>query len=182
MNANQMAVVVTLLVTRLFERGSWCGETHIQKAAYFLQELFDVPLGFTFVLYRFGPFSFDLRYELTSLRTYGFLKLEPHREYPPKFICRRICKRFWKRYPKTMGKYEPQVSFVAQLIGSKGVFELERIATAWYVSSRSPSTASTKDLVDELCRLKPHIDRSLARKAFEFISLIPDKLEGANLG
>ena len=177
MNLNQMAVVITFLVTKLFERGSWCGEIHIQKGVYFLQELFDVPLGFTFVLYRFGPFSFDLRYELTSLRTYGFLTLKPHLEYPPKFICTPICARFWKRFPRTMGQYESQVSFVANLIGSKGAFELERLTTAWYVAKRRSAETSTEEVIDELCQLKPHIDRSLAKKSFEFINEIPSKLE-----
>ena len=30
----------------MLENGSWCGEMHIQKAAYFLRELGEVPLGF----------------------------------------------------------------------------------------------------------------------------------------
>ena len=40
------AAVVTTLVDQLRDEDSWCGETHVQKAVYFLQSLFDVPTGF----------------------------------------------------------------------------------------------------------------------------------------
>lgn len=176
MNLNEMAAVLTLLVSRLRESGSWCGETHIQKTAYFLQELFNVPLGFTFVLYRFGPFSFDLRYELTSLRTYGFLTLKPHLEYPPPFICTPICSRFWKHYPKILNQYEHSISLVTNFIGDRGVFELERLATALYVSRRSSADASTEYLVAELRRLKPHIERDAARESFAIVRQFVDSI------
>ena len=52
-------VVITKLIETLRERGSWCGETHVQKAAFFLQELMEVPMRFNFILYKHGPFSFE---------------------------------------------------------------------------------------------------------------------------
>jgi uncharacterized protein YwgA len=61
----------SLLLTmneELRRAGSWAGETHMQKAIFFLQELIKVPLGFEFLLYKHGPFSFDLRDELTFMR------------------------------------------------------------------------------------------------------------------
>ncbi len=60
MNRLQRAAVLLTLLDALKQRGSWCGETHLQKSVYILQELFGVQLGFTFVLYRHGPYSFDL--------------------------------------------------------------------------------------------------------------------------
>ena len=64
------------LIEKLRQEGSWCGETHVQKAVYFLQNLMGVPLQFDFILYKHGPFSFDLRDELTALRADGILRLE----------------------------------------------------------------------------------------------------------
>jgi len=43
----------------------------------FLQDLMRVPLELEFILYKHGPFSFDLRSELTSLRADELVKLEP---------------------------------------------------------------------------------------------------------
>jgi len=68
MDRLRRAALLTQLIERLRRRGSWCGETHVQKATLFLQDLTRIPMGFDFILYKHGPFSFDLRDELTSLR------------------------------------------------------------------------------------------------------------------
>ena len=59
MDRLRRAAILTQLVGNLRREGSWCGETHVQKATFFLQELMEVPLGFNFVLNKHGPFSFD---------------------------------------------------------------------------------------------------------------------------
>ena len=47
----QRDAVLLSLINEMKARGSWCGETHIQKATYFLQELLGVPMNFEFILY-----------------------------------------------------------------------------------------------------------------------------------
>ena len=43
MNPFEQASVVLSLAESLRKRGSWTGETHVQKAMYFLQELLKFP-------------------------------------------------------------------------------------------------------------------------------------------
>ena len=64
----QKAAILTELAARLRREGSWCGHTHMQKATYFLQDLLGVPTGYEFILYKHGPYSFDLSEELAGLR------------------------------------------------------------------------------------------------------------------
>ncbi len=71
------AALLTRLIEGLCSNGDWYGETHVQKTTFFVQELMGVPLGFRFILYKHGPFSFGLRDELTALRADGMLELEP---------------------------------------------------------------------------------------------------------
>ena len=71
MNDNDRSAILLDLAAQLREHGSWTGETHVQKAAYFVQELLGVPSGFRFVLYRHGPFSFDLRASLNKLEAWA---------------------------------------------------------------------------------------------------------------
>ncbi len=55
----QKDALIAEMAERLHEKGSWCGEIHLQKALYFLQELFEVPTRFNFILpvfVRRGPF------------------------------------------------------------------------------------------------------------------------------
>ncbi len=75
MNRLQRAVVLLTMLDALKRRGSWCGETHLQKSVYFLVELCAVPLGYSFVLYRHGPYSFELSDEITALRADMLLDL-----------------------------------------------------------------------------------------------------------
>lgn len=90
MNRLKKDALLCELADQLRHSGSWCGETHVQKATYFLQELRRVPLEFEFVLYRHGPFSFDLRDELTAMRADGFLDLSERGPYGPSLVPTRM--------------------------------------------------------------------------------------------
>src|ERR1044071_9771598 len=79
----QRASLLVALNEQLRKAGSWAGETHMQKATYFLQEIMGVPLAFDFILYKHGPFSFELRDELTAMRAHGFVRLEPQYPFGP---------------------------------------------------------------------------------------------------
>jgi hypothetical protein len=56
MNRLQRAALLTTLADKLRDAGSWCGETHLQKAAYLLQTLLQVPLGFSLYPVQARPF------------------------------------------------------------------------------------------------------------------------------
>jgi uncharacterized protein YwgA len=164
MNRLQRAAVLVRLVDRLREQGSWCGETHIQKATYFLQELLDTPTELEFILYKHGPFSFDLRDELTSLRADGILELEPQAPpYGPKFTTTRTGEEFLGRSPKTLAQYESAIDFVARSLGGKDVAELEKLATALYVTREGSSSVSER--AQMLHELKPHVPLGSAQNA-----------------
>ena len=84
MDRMRTAALLTRLMEELRNKESWCGETHVQKVAFFAQELTGIPMNFEFILYKHGPFSFDLRDELTALRADGLLKLETQWPYGPR--------------------------------------------------------------------------------------------------
>ncbi len=168
----QRTAVLTRLVERLREQGSWCGETHLQKSAYFLQELLRVPIGCSFVLYMYGPFSFDLSGELSSMCADGLLKLEVQPvPYGPKIATTAEAKAFQERFPKTLQRYHPQIEFVANNLGCKRVSELERLATALYVTREHPDAPLDKR-TERVRQLKPHVPTELARKAVEDVDAI----------
>jgi len=54
-------------------------------------------------------------------------------------------------------QYVPQIKYVAQKIGSKGVAELERLATALYVTIDQGKGVSPSERLKELITLKSHI-------------------------
>jgi len=164
MDRIRKAALLTRLVEKLRAKGSWCGETHIQKAAFLLQDLTKVPTGFDFILYKHGPFSFDLRDELTSLRADELLRLEPQSPpYGPRIALTNRAEYVQKLCSKTLEKYDDHIEFVAEKLGTKGVAQLERVATAVFVTERMEGTPDER--VEQFTEFKPHISRDSAAAA-----------------
>ena len=167
MNETQEKVVLTALIESLGKRGSWCGQTHVQKNAYFLKELLGVPFEFDFILYKHGPFSFELRDELTGMRADGLLDLEA-RPYPygPSLVATEVAEALVERFPKTLARYKAAIAFVTEHLGAKGVVPLEKLATALMVT-RESKELSVEERARRLTDLKPHVSIDAARNAVE---------------
>jgi uncharacterized protein YwgA len=173
MNGLQRASILLSLVENLRERGSWCGETHIQKSTYFLQELLEVPLEFEFILYKHGPFSFDLSDEITAMRADALLRLQPQpHPYGPSLIPDEGTESIKKRFAKTQKKYARKVEFVADKLRNSGVANLERYATALYVIQESNRTSDAESRASRIHDLKPHISIEEGREALRFVDCI----------
>lgn len=133
--------IILSLAESLNKKGSWCGETHIQKSTYFLQELLEVPLSLEYILYKHGPYSFDLSSELNAMRADEFLKLESQPfPYGPSLIPADGGEFLKTKFQKTLRKYRRQVQFIADKLGDKNVVELERLSTALYATRRTDDT------------------------------------------
>lgn len=170
MKRMQQDAVLLSLIEAMKKKGSWCGETHIQKAAYFLQEMLNVPMSFEFILYKHGPFSFDLSDEVTAMRADGLLEYKTRLPYGPSLFLTKECQEFLDRYPKTLDKYSEKVLFVAEKIGAMGVADLERLATALYVTLNENSCGKLRE--NSIIELKPHIKIDEAEKAVKNIDAI----------
>jgi hypothetical protein len=164
MNAKEKCAVLLHLATELRNHGSWAGETHVQKAAYLLQELLGVPTGFKFVLYKHGPFSFDIRDSLNQMEAERLIELlEQPYPYGPKIIEGKAATHF-RPMTQSTKVFGTQIEFVSRTLGSAGVTELERIATALFVTL--DSEIAPEDRVEKLVELKPHVPLADASAAF----------------
>src|SRR4030042_4850313 len=65
--------VLHWLVSRLQD----VGKIQLQKLAYFLQESYEIPLGYTFRMHHYGPYSRDLDNDLLKLSLMGFVDVRP---------------------------------------------------------------------------------------------------------
>jgi hypothetical protein len=164
LNDIDRSAILLDLVAQLRAHGSWTGETHVQKAAYLMQELMGVPSGFKFVLYRHGPFSFDLRDSLNKLETWGCIQTE-EQPYPygPKIVDGPMSGRLGTA-SKDRQQYVRPIQFVAQQLGKANVSELERVATALFIEL--DPRINSEDRPERLVSLKPHISREEAPNAF----------------
>src|SRR4051794_36580679 len=107
------AVVLTI-VDALQRAGSWCGETHIQKTAYFVSRFQQESVEFSFILYKHGPFSFELHDELTVMRVRSLLCLEATFPYGSRFRMTERGQRVTTENSSELRRLDPAVAFAAK--------------------------------------------------------------------
>jgi len=174
---DQYSLVLELALS-LKANGSWAGETHVQKAGYFLTTLLQVPMGVEFILYKHGPFSFELREVLTDMEANGFIKWQSIPPYGPSIGEGELGSILRARFPGLINIYRNQVDFVAGQLGSRNVANLERLATALYVSKEGYAGPAR---VNRIVELKPHVDVLLAEKAVDDLDRITTLAFDSNL-
>ncbi len=170
MDRLRRAALTTRLIERMRDNGSWCGETHVQKATFFAQRIGGVSMGYDFILYKHGPFCFDLRDDLAALRADGMVELEVHWPYGPQIVPTSQSEYIRGKFSKTLKKYEGGIAFIAGALGGKGVVDLERLGTALYVSDELEGYASIDEKAERMTKLKPHISRADALAAVHEVS------------
>lgn len=158
------AARVLAMVQELRKHGSWSGETHLQKATYFLDKGCNVPTGFDFVLYKHGPYSFDLHDTLSTLFAHCLLEHQISPPYGPRIRLTETGERFLSQHSDIASDVKPFISQVAAWFGATGVGDLEKLATALWVRKESP-TADEADLAERIHEIKPHITTEEARSA-----------------
>lgn len=159
----ERASILLALAERLRANGSWTGETHIQKAAYFLEALLGVPLNLDFILYKHGPYSFDLTSELANMQANSLVSLRPQLPpYGPTYVPGTASALLKSSFGYAAEKSQREISFVAQQLGSKPVAELETIATALYVTLEQTPADRRAARIHEL---KPHVTIADAERA-----------------
>jgi len=162
--------ILTLLIEKLGECGSWCGETHIQKAVYFFEAMLKLNLGFDFIFYKRGPFSFDLQDELTAMRADEFVSLEIKGSgYGPSLVPGRNAGLLKQLFPKTLKRQKHKIGFLAHIFTNKSVIDLEHLAAALYVTHTGDKARSVQERACELTKLKPYVSAEAATCAVKAI-------------
>ena len=177
-NLKEGAIIVSL-IDALNQRGSFCGETHVQKGAYFLRELTGVPLESLFTLYLFGPYSFQLHELLNQLRAEELVQLEP-RAMGASWRPGERYHLLKQNFPTTLSHVQRRVDFVADKVAKLGVVDLEPLATALYVTRSQPSLPRD-ERAHALRAIKTRVDDAAARKAVETIDAWQAEARAAGL-
>jgi len=164
MDKDTSLAVVFKTIELLRAKNNWAGETSIHKSIYILQQLMNVPVGFTFTLYLHGPFSFDLREELSSCIAYNYLCLEYVSPiYGPRYLLNDISDKYIETHSDNIEDYFDQIIRVSEIVSDKGIGSLEKLATALYVIKEL--NCSPDDAAKKLHELKPHISFEEAKNA-----------------
>jgi len=153
------------IVERVEEQKRFCGETLLQKSAYFLKEMFHAPVSAPFRIYYYGPFSFDLRDTLSTMEALDVVQTVPH-EWGANYRIGRRYAQVKADFPRTLENVEPAIDWVMRELAPLGVKELEPLATALFLKREQPE-ASKDALATRLHEIKPHVSVDLARAALQ---------------
>lgn len=164
MDGFKRQVVILALLDGMQRHDSWCGETHIQKCAFFLERGLKAPLDLEFILYKYGPFSFDLRELLGEMRANFLIDVQPQGPYGPSLVVSESGHALVGRFPKTVRESTPAIEFVSEHLARRSVAELERLGTALYVRTEWPDLPMNGH-AQRLVELKPHVQFEQAESA-----------------
>jgi len=159
--------LILFLIKRFQDNESWCSETHMQKSIYFIQNFFsEFPLNFEFVLYKYGPFSFDLREKLFELFMKRYIHFIP-KPYPygPSIELTESGKIFIDSNENEINKYKQEINFISKEISKKVVSELEKLSIALYVKKAIGENSGISERVKKIVELKPHIKNTEAEES-----------------
>lgn len=151
----ERSALVIELIKELRDNSSWCGETHLQKAAYFLESLAEVPTDFGFILYKHGPYSFNLHDELSALQANRLVILEPSPPYGPRLKPTDNGEKLTTKQQTAIQHWRAKIKIIAQKLGEKNVAQLERLGTALLVTNEGTHSAEKRAQI--LHELKPHV-------------------------
>lgn len=154
------AAVIATLIDRVAHTGRFCGETLVQKSVFFLKELFHVPISAAFQLYYYGPFSFDLREQLQGMQADDFVKVKPH-QFGATFVPSERYALLQRQFPKTIERNHRGIEFVVQQLATRGVGQLEPLATALFLTREHPGD-SVEVRAQKLNTVKPHVELPVA--------------------
>lgn len=163
--------IIMSLLRKLRERNCWCSETHIQKAIFFLKKIFNMNLGFNYILYKHGPFSFELREMLNEMLAEKFLDLEPMYPYGPSYSIGTIGDKLKDDFAELSKDYENKIAFIASKIDNKRAAELEQLSTALFFITKKPEM-SPEQRAKRINEIKPHISFSKAEAALDSVNSI----------
>ena len=167
----QRQSMIADLITKLHAAGGWCGEIHVQKAAYMAQELYRADLGFDFVLYHHGPYSFDLHNAIGVMHAREFLDMQtkstPH---DPTLVLTKRGEYLRDHFQEINGRFAEQISRAAAHFGNRTVAQLEHLTTAHYVTYENGMEGKcVQDRAQRVHELKSHISVAEAMAAVKSI-------------
>lgn len=175
MTTSAEIILIGGVIRALRQRDSWTGETHIQKTCYVAKIVEHVPFESEFILYKHGPYSFDLSSSLGHMRAQRIISVTPQTFGSTFDVVEGIWLALERASSNIYESYADQIGSICDVLAKKKVAELERIVTAIYVFVNFPDM-SLDQMAHKLAELKPHINSRQAVDAFEEAEVFTKKI------
>ena len=162
-------------IVALAEKQPRLGRTAVMKLCYFLQTLRNVPLGYKFTLYSYGPFDASVLSDISSAEALGGIESKTvlysggyGYEISPASKSRSVK----ALAPDFIKKYGPDISWVVEQFGKNGSADLELLSTIVYVDreyAQAKAKQATDALADRVQEIKPHFKKAYVQTKVEHL-------------
>lgn len=174
MNYRKPALVLAV-IRGLRAHGSWTGKTHVQKSLFLMKMTSQIDIPFAYVLYKHGPYSFELESELEQMRSYAAVKAEPDPDGYGVVLMPGPGAAFVEQGARLNEVEQAQVEQICRFVGKRNVSELERLATAAWIRVNE-SLDESRAVASRLNQLKPHVPLQEAEAAdAQFVAFQADR-------
>jgi len=142
------------------------GRTALMKYMYFLQTLRQVPLGYRFTLYSYGPFDSTVLADLSvaeSLRAVTSKTVLYPGGYGYEISTDEKAKWLKQRAEQFVNQHEKDVRWVMKKFGKLTSAQLELVSTIIYVDreeAKNGKNASVKSIAHKVHEIKPHFSET----------------------
>lgn len=160
----------TALIAYLAEHspGKWIGRTALMKYCYFLQVLRDVPLGYNFSLYSYGPFDSTVLSDLGDAEALGTIEETPLLTGYGYEIKSAVSDDDLNELAGSfLEEHKTDIDWVIQQFGTQSASDLELDSTIIYIdreASEAGQHMSEDHLVQQVRDVKPHFIESKIRR------------------
>ena len=165
MKEEDRVIFICFLLDALKEKNNWGGMTHLQKGCYIAQKMLGVPLGYTFIQYTYGPYSFKLK-DVISMITKKFILRQsyPIDGYGTSFDLYEDIEKYVKEN-KDGYEHKVKIDFIAGWFLDKPVGKLEKLAAAYMMNEQYPNT-ELEERIEKLREWKPFMTKQQAKSSF----------------
>ncbi|GMV88921.1 MAG: hypothetical protein AMXMBFR81_18520 [Chthonomonas sp.] len=162
MSGSESFAVILRAVRGLNGVGSWTGKTHVIKSLYIASTRARLP--FEFVLFKHGPYSFDLNDAIESMSAVELLDVQSTPPYGVKLAPGRMEAAI---DPALEDEVSQAVDQAVGAVGCSEVKELEAFATSIWVAERGQTTQDEAAWLRAVKELKPHLDDRMVTEAIK---------------
>ena len=132
---------------------------------------------FRFVLYRHGPYSFDVQADLEEMRSYGAIEIEPNTQGYGVVLNPGPMADFLQGMENVDPDELKAINDVCAFVGHRNILELERLATASWIRTQE-GVSDSASVAKRLHALKPQVRITDAQEAVVTVeSWFHDKTE-----
>ncbi|GAV23387.1 hypothetical protein [Carboxydothermus pertinax] len=156
--------LIIYLVKELQKVSPQIGKTVIQKMVYILTELFNVPTGYEFSLYTYGPYSSELAEDISFVAALDGIKVKSSKKFGYEIKVGSRSREIIKEAESFIKDYMSNIKQAVEAFGSLTARELELRSTLIYIAVNE-SNLSKDGIIKKFKVLKPYFTYEEIEKA-----------------